>query len=124
MNGELTYAEDIMQRKNKNGLYALTLREEILNELNRQLKKWGLQNHHPHKWLVILMEEVGESAEASLGHLDWSDYRKELIQVAAVALSAINCLDRDEWEVNDVIPDTPSAKSVQRFKKDRNENAI
>ena len=39
---------------------------EVLGERERQEKKWGPQRHHPEKWMVILMEEVGEAAEAVL----------------------------------------------------------
>jgi len=67
--------------------------EAIICERDRQDAKWRPQNHDLPTWLAILMEEVGELAAACLCHrfgtddhpeLDW---RKEAIQVAAVALS-------------------------------------
>jgi NTP pyrophosphatase (non-canonical NTP hydrolase) len=71
---------------------------EVKAELLKQYSKWGIQNHTPEWWLVILGEEVGEANKAILENkLSKSDiglYRDELIQVAAVALSAIECLDR------------------------------
>ena len=65
----------------------------IIEERERQDAKWGPQDHELAMWVTILMEEVGELAAAALCHrfgnddhpeLDW---RKEAIQVAAVALS-------------------------------------
>ncbi len=78
---------------------------EVGLERNRQDEKWGVQNHEPFGWLAILMEEVGEAAEVAtqcgLGDPDpkgftWEDWRKEMIQVAAVAVSIVECFDRHE----------------------------
>ena len=66
---------------------------EILNERVRQEKKWGQQNHAPLKWNAILGEEFGEVSKAILER-NVEEYRKELIQVAAVSIAAIECLDR------------------------------
>lgn len=75
---------------------------EIASERVRQHNKWGIQNHTPIEWLSILMEEVGEvSKEALENHFKYANntglanYRKELIQVAAVAVQMIECLDRN-----------------------------
>jgi NTP pyrophosphatase (non-canonical NTP hydrolase) len=67
--------------------------EAIKQERVCQDAKWGKQNHPPVVWLTILMEEVGEAAKAILSH-DEGNYRTELIQVAAVAVAAIESLDR------------------------------
>ena len=79
---------------------------EIKEERKRQDKKWGVQDHYPLEWCAILAEEVGEVNKAAFkGHLRVShcsifqtkcfdDYRKELIQVAAVAVAAVECIDR------------------------------
>ncbi|EKN86873.1 hypothetical protein LEP1GSC034_0876 [Leptospira interrogans str. 2003000735] len=76
--------------------------QEILREREKQDQEWGEQNHIPIEWCAILGEEVGEVNKAALethfkydGKNDLSDYRKELIQVAAVALAMIECLDRN-----------------------------
>lgn len=70
---------------------------EIARERERQNRKWGEQNHHPHYWLAILMEEVGEAAHAICGKsFNFEEYRKELIQVAAVAFAAIESFDRNQ----------------------------
>ena len=67
----------------------------IIAERDRQDAKWGSQDHTLPEWITILMEEVGELAAASLCHLFGNanhpelDWRKEAIQVAAVALSMV-----------------------------------
>ena len=76
---------------------------DLCRELKRQRQLWGEQNHAPEWWLVVLGEEVGEANKAALeAHFQthypkakWADYRKELIEVAAVALSAVESLDRN-----------------------------
>lgn len=74
---------------------------DIIAERLRQDEKWGVQNHDPLKWLAIETEELGEVAKECLrwhfGGRDLANYRKEMVQVAAVALAAIECLDRGEW---------------------------
>ena len=77
----------------------------VLQERLHQERKWGERNHHPFKWITILMEEVGEFSEAAL-HADGDEaghdqrtalqrMRKEAVQVAAVALAIIECHDRN-----------------------------
>lgn len=75
----------------------------VKNERIRQDEKWGVQNHHPLMWLSILGEEYGESCkainEASFkGFKNFDEYRMELIQTAAVAVAAIESLDRNIQE--------------------------
>lgn len=70
---------------------------EVQQEIARQIGKWGLQEHEPSLWNAILVEEVGEVSKAILetwfqgkDHTDnGSQYCKELIQVAAVAIAAV-----------------------------------
>lgn len=77
---------------------------EILQERERQIVKWGVQNHKPIEYLSILMEEVGEVAREALeNHFtdfypthSLDNYRKELIQVAAVAVAMIESLERNQ----------------------------
>lgn len=95
--------------------------EEIVAERARQNKKFGQQNHNLPEWMAILMEEVGEaSREAVDWHFQYppkhqtstpfeaiqknrlKNYRKELIQVAAVAVSMVEALDRQEKRKADV----------------------
>ena len=77
---------------------------EIGEERQKQDARWGEQDHTPVEWMCILTEEVGEAAKDANGFqwaksqidLDASaeNLRCELIQVAAVAIAAIECLDR------------------------------
>ena len=76
-----------------------------LNEQSEQVKKWGVQNHHPHKYLTILIEEVGEVGEAILKTEEegktktWDDVIEELVQVEAVAQSMIESIKRNQLEL-------------------------
>lgn len=64
---------------------------DIVAERARQDIKWGPRNKHdPARWLVILMEEVGEVSNALLDH-DPEGYYTEFIHVAAVAVAALEC---------------------------------
>lgn len=78
----------------------------IKEERKRQDAKWGEQNHHPLYWLAILQEEVGEAAKACIEHNAF-DYQKEMIQVAAVAIAALESLARQgetEWWEKECCP--------------------
>ena len=75
--------------------------EDVVRERVRQDKKWGPQNHNTFKWLAILGEEVGEVNQAALenhfgGKKTLEDYVEELIQTAAVAVAAVECIKRNE----------------------------
>lgn len=69
--------------------------DKIAQEMDRQDEKWGPdRNQHPAVWLTVLSEEVGEVAkEICDSEFDIKkltpNYEKELIQVAAVAISAV-----------------------------------
>ncbi len=63
--------------------------QAIRDERARQDAKWGSQRHlSQYAWMTILMEEVGEVARASLEG-DPVGYAAELVQVAAVAVAAL-----------------------------------
>lgn len=70
--------------------------QEVAKERERQNTKWGVQRHNPLTWLAILGEEVGEVNKAVLENIfsrkGLENYREELIQVAAVAVAAIESL--------------------------------
>jgi len=74
----------------------------IVNERLGQDAKWGKQNHPYTYWLAILMEEVGEVAQAmqegSVHHKksDAGDLYSELVQVAAVAVAIAEQVAEDE----------------------------
>jgi len=91
--------------------------QAILIERNRQDRLWGDQDHDPFTYLAILIEEVGEFAKealtlrfetskATMGQAGSTaeyeksvleDMRVEAVQVAAVALAIVECLDRKKW---------------------------
>lgn len=73
---------------------------DIYKERERQDFKWGDQSENPSiLWTTVLTEEVGEVAKAVLdfeyqhGGTE-EDLRKELIQVAAVAVAWVEALDK------------------------------
>jgi NTP pyrophosphatase (non-canonical NTP hydrolase) len=80
---------------------------EVVDERKRQDIKWGEQNHDPFAYLCILTEEVGEASKAALEAHDWEnetwnsdkigELREELIQIAAVAVAMVECLDRGKF---------------------------
>ena len=74
-----------------------TLYGDIRRERQRQDDKWGKQRHPFDTWITVLTEEVGEAAERSLKG-DRAGLRKELIEVAAVAVAAIEHLDSGDPE--------------------------
>ena len=90
--------------------------EEIKRERGRQDKKFGQQNNNPIEWVSILMEELGEASKEAVQYhfkepvtqlgittpvtnavqeMRILNYRHELIQIAAVAVQAIQCIDRN-----------------------------
>lgn len=75
----------------------------VRRERERQDAKWGEQNHEPFLWMTVLGEEFGEACRAALEatfngdklrDACLSEYRVELVQTAAVAVAAIESLDR------------------------------
>jgi NTP pyrophosphatase (non-canonical NTP hydrolase) len=76
----------------------------IMDERLKQDEKWGEQNHDPYTYLAILLEEVGEYAQACLQtqfggkNGGFLKMREEAVQTAAVALAIVECLDRGKWE--------------------------
>jgi NTP pyrophosphatase (non-canonical NTP hydrolase) len=68
---------------------------EVWSERQRQDDKWGQQNHNAFVWTTILTEEVGEVAKEALDDNNQKKkMRAELLQVAAVAVAAVECIDR------------------------------
>ncbi len=78
----------------------------ILDERDRQDAKWGIRDHTLPVWMTILMEEVGELAEAVLelqfGQPEGSDHfwRIEAVHVAAVALAMLELHKESEESEN------------------------
>lgn len=83
--------------------------KRVKEERAAQDKKWGEQNHHLPLWATILGEEYGEFCQAvnetvlyntdkkHLGGIE--NIKKELIQIAAVAIATIECIERNSTEV-------------------------
>lgn len=88
---------------------------DILRERLKQDEKWGANRDLDDKtWLAILVEEVGETAMAMLDHD--GTVREELIQVAAVALAWLECLDRNAPQkspVETISPVTTTSNTYQ-----------
>lgn len=77
----------------------------VVTERQRQDEKWGEQNHHPVYWVGMLTEELGEVSKESIELYQhngeslaeaFGRLRSELVQLAAVALAAIECIDRQQ----------------------------
>jgi NTP pyrophosphatase (non-canonical NTP hydrolase) len=76
--------------------------DDVAAERMRQDEKWGVQDIHDYERISILTEEVGEAAKAaneanfttSPTRGDRTHLRKELIQVAAVAVDYVQAIDR------------------------------
>lgn len=75
--------------------------QSVLAERERQDAKWGEQNNDPFTYITVLVEEVGELAQAALhtrfGGPAAAGLRDEAVHTAAVALAIIECLDRGKW---------------------------
>lgn len=73
----------------------------VLAERERQEAKWGEQNIDPFTYITVLIEEVGELAQAALhtrfGGPAAAGLRDEAVHTAAVALAIVECLDRGKW---------------------------
>ena len=74
---------------------------EVHRELDRQDAMWGQQNHDMADYYTILGEEFGEVGkaicESKLQKMtDRHEIRKELIQLAAVAVAMAESFDRQE----------------------------
>ena len=79
------------------------IQRKILNEITderiRQDAKWGPQYHNDSIWGMILMEEVGEVAQSVVDSMldekqHLANIKKELIQVAAVAVAWLECIEK------------------------------
>jgi len=86
------------RKKNQND----TVIDLVVAERKRQDRKWGQQNHGPDGWLTILVEEVGEVARAILEG-DANSYKKEMVQVAAVAVAALESFERGNAELGSLV---------------------
>ena len=74
--------------------------QDVKRERYRQFDEWGNQDYPIAQWALILNEEVGEVNKeicenhfSSLVSSDSDNLRKELIQVATVAVQMVEWLD-------------------------------
>lgn len=76
----------------------LQVLQEVQAERERQEQTWGRQDHADPIWLAVLTEEVGEAAQGVLHEMfgGTAKARPELVQVAAVVVAWIECIDRRE----------------------------
>lgn len=86
---------------------------DIAGERDRQERLFGVQKHHPAYWLALLGKQLGQLGEATVKR-EWASkggpgspydvanqkIRNEAVQLAAVALNMIECIDRGD------MPDT------------------
>ena len=72
--------------------------DDIKEERRRQYVKWGIQEHNALYWLGILTEELGELAKALIEYKPSGEARRELVQIAAVAVAVIEQIDREGKE--------------------------
>lgn len=80
---------------------------QVLSDINverdQQDKQWGIQRHDYGTWLKILVEEVGEVAQAMQIDMycakesDANNLYKELIQVSAVAAAIAEQVKEEQW---------------------------
>lgn len=89
---------------------AVSVLNDVSKERGRQLAKFGIQDHPIADWFLILGEEVGEAQREACEHvfrLRFPEHypddperlhrlRKELVEVAAVAVAMVESLDRNE----------------------------
>ena len=85
---------------NKKYFMPLSVKHLIEAERERQIEKWGEQNHDDYHWLAILVEEVGELAEAILhnefgGHAAGTE-ETELVHSVAVGVQWLEAKEKNQ----------------------------
>lgn len=95
---------------------AAAVLEDVAHERQRQDEKWGAVSRPPLEWLGIAAEEFGEVAEKVVkgwvppeNDFDAEGYRTELVQLAAVCVSAVECLDHGTAGLGRVYPEVSDA---------------
>lgn len=67
----------------------------IQREQKRQQILFGVQNHNQPTWLAIILGELGGASD-QWTKKDKKTYKTELIHVAATAISALECFERNK----------------------------
>lgn len=73
----------------------------VQTERERQAEKWGEPARHPHTWITILSEELGEVSRAVL-HGNKENLIEELVQVAAVAEAFFEQVVKDGRDIDGI----------------------
>ena len=73
--------------------------EDVREERGAQDNRWGQQDHTPARWLIRIVAAFSAAARAGLEldvrpGISTDDLRRELIQVAAVAVAWVEAIDR------------------------------
>ena len=93
--------KDLDKPLDKNSVFTFRqakILEEVAHERIKQEAEWGIQSHNEYKWFMILMEEIGEIANAinelyPAGKMKYTkknikeNLKYELIQTMAVCLA-------------------------------------
>jgi hypothetical protein len=69
---------------------------QVLTERQRQRKRWSDQHDMGHdgaQWVALLAERLGKVAAAEMGDGP-KEYERRLVELAAVALAALECEER------------------------------
>lgn len=97
---KIEYEIRLPEEKKESGISQSVL-SKVFKERERQNDLWGTQRHDWGTWLIILMEEVGEVAQAMQTERHWgkpsdkADLQKELIQAAAVAVAMAEQIEEE-----------------------------
>ena len=86
--------------------------EDITDEMERQDKKWGKQEHQMSIWMTILTEEHGEIAKAICDLYNspnreekkkhFQQVKLELVQTIAVGMQWLNYLKENEYRAKTI----------------------
>ncbi len=87
--------EEMLLKQVRYGIHRVL--PDVVLQREKQIDKWGTQEHDPTMWYAILGEEFGEVgkeiAEGRIKPFDTAKYRKECLHTAAVALAMVQCID-------------------------------
>ena len=60
----------------------------VLDENDRQVEKWGIQDHTPEEWLMYATEELGETAQA-IGEFEYRGGLAESVAMEAIQTATL-----------------------------------
>lgn len=76
---------------------------EVSEERSLRHKVYGEQDYDPFRWIAELGDKYGKVCSEAVEALETNPqalqgYREELVQLAAMAVEAVECLDRANWK--------------------------